>query len=80
MCLAIPGKLQAIHRQGEQSVGVVSFNGVTKSCDLALVPEASEGDYVIVHAGFALNRIDEAEALQTLADVAAMHAEFDADS
>jgi hydrogenase expression/formation protein HypC len=64
MCLAVPGKVISI-REGDTPLhraGKVSFGGVQKEINLAYVPDASVGDYVIVHAGFALNRIDEAEA------------------
>ena len=63
MCLAIPGKILSI--SGNDSLtrmGRIDFSGVIKSASLAYVPEASAGDYVIVHAGFALGQVDEAEA------------------
>jgi hydrogenase expression/formation protein HypC len=47
-------------------MGKVDFGGVTKECCLAYVPEAKVGDYTIIHVGFALNVVDEAEALETL--------------
>jgi len=63
MCLAIPGKVTSI--QGEDSLtrmGKVDFGGVFKEACLAYVPEAVVGDYVIVHAGFAISRLEEDEA------------------
>jgi hydrogenase expression/formation protein HypC len=63
MCLAIPGKI--VSRTGEESLsrtGKVDFGGVLKEVSLAYVPEAQIGDYVIVHVGFAISRVDEAEA------------------
>lgn len=63
MCLAIPGKVETI--SGDDPItrmGRVNFGGVIKEASLACVPEAQVGDYVIVHAGFALSRVDEAEA------------------
>ena len=63
MCLAIPGKVETI--TGDDSitrVGRVNFGGVIKEACLAYVPEVKVGDYVIVHAGFALSVVDEAEA------------------
>ncbi len=63
MCLAIPGKIESI--QGDDPLtrmGKVNFGGVLKEACLAYVPEAKVGDYVIVHVGFALSRVDEAEA------------------
>ena len=65
MCLAIPGKITSI--SGEDLLmrtGKVDFGGILKEVSLAYVPEAQLGEYVIVHAGFALSRVDEAEALQ----------------
>ena len=63
MCLAIPGKLTSI--SGDEPLtrtGKVSFGGITKEINLACVPQAKIGDYVIVHVGFALGTIDESEA------------------
>jgi hydrogenase expression/formation protein HypC len=65
MCLAIPGKITSI--SGEDPLlrtGKVDFGGILKEVNLAYVPEAGIGDYVIVHVGFALSRVDEAEAKQ----------------
>jgi len=67
MCLAVPGQILSI--TGDDPItraGRVSFGGVVKEVSLAYVPEAAVGDYVIVHAGFALNVIDEEEAQKTL--------------
>jgi len=63
MCLAIPGKIESI--SGDEPmmrVGRINFGGVFKEASLAYVPEAKVGDYVIVHVGFALSRVDEDEA------------------
>jgi len=63
MCLAIPGKIESISTDDPIArIGKVNFGGVVRDVSLALVPEACVGDYVIVHAGFALSRLDEAEA------------------
>ena len=65
MCLAIPGKVTSI--SGEDPLmrsGKVDFGGILKEVSLAYVPEVKVGDYVIVHVGFALSRVDEAEANQ----------------
>lgn len=65
MCLGIPGEIVAIEEPEETGAllqGLVSFGGVRKRICLAYVPEAKVGDYAIVHAGFALNLVDEAEA------------------
>jgi hydrogenase expression/formation protein HypC len=65
MCLAIPGQIQRIE-EDELRTGTVSFAGVTKEVCLALVPEASVGDYVIVHVGFAISKVDEQAARESL--------------
>ena len=65
MCLAIPGQIQRID-DDELRTGTVSFAGVTKDVCLALVPEASVGDYVIVHVGFAISKVDEQAAKESL--------------
>ncbi len=65
MCLGIPGKI--LSAQGDdplQRVGRVSFGGIVKEVNLAYVPEARVGDYVIVHVGFAISTVDEREAAQ----------------
>jgi hydrogenase expression/formation protein HypC len=63
MCLAIPGKVVTITREQELArEGIVDFEGIRKSINLSLVPEASVDDYVLVHVGFAIGRIDAAEA------------------
>ena len=65
MCLAVPGKITSI--SGEDPMmrtGKVDFSGILKEVSLAYVPEANVGDYVIVHVGFALSRVDEEEAKQ----------------
>jgi hydrogenase expression/formation protein HypC len=64
MCLAVPGKLVSIDEAGDPLLrsGKVSFGGVIKPVNLAYLPEAVVGDYVIVHVGFAISRLDESEA------------------
>ena len=65
MCLAIPGKILSVAGDEPlQRSGRVSFGGVVKEVNLAYVPDADIGDYVIVHVGFALSKVDEAEAQQ----------------
>ena len=65
MCLAIPGQVLSIAGVDPlERTGKVSFGGVIKEVSLAYVPEAGVGDYVIVHVGFALSVVDEAEARQ----------------
>lgn len=64
MCLAIPGKIVEIVEDPEPALrqAKVDFGGVKKDISLAFTPEAAIGDYVLVHVGFALNVVDEAEA------------------
>ena len=63
MCLAIPGKIESISGQEPFTrSGKVNFGGIYKEVNLAYVPEAQIGDYVIVHVGFAISRLDETEA------------------
>jgi len=66
MCLAVPGKILSISDlDASMRIGSVSFGGLVKEVNLSFVPHAKVGDYVIVHAGFALNTIDEKEAERT---------------
>ena len=62
MCLGIPGKVIATYREHDVLMGKVDFSGVCKRACLEHVPEVRPGDYVLVHVGFALSRIDEDEA------------------
>ena len=66
MCLGVPGKIIEIYDQGGLKMGKVDFGGVVRETCLAYVPEAKVGDYTLIHVGFALNLIDEEEALETL--------------
>ncbi len=66
MCLGIPGKIIEVRDEGGLAMGRVDFGGVRKEACLAYVPEVQPGDYVIVHVGFAISRMDEDEALRTL--------------
>ena len=65
MCLAIPGKILSCEDLGFARTGRVQFGGTVRQCRLDFVPEASVGDYVLVHVGFALTKIDEQEAQRT---------------
>ncbi len=65
MCLAIPGQIQRIEEDPLRT-GTVSFSGVTKEVCLAFVPEASVGDFVIVHVGFAISKVNEQAAKESL--------------
>lgn len=64
MCLAIPGKILEITAQLDETfrTGKVSFGGITKEVNLRMVPDAQPGDYVMVHVGVAISKVDEEEA------------------
>jgi hydrogenase expression/formation protein HypC len=62
MCLGIPGKVLEVFENDGLPMGKVEFGGIVKQACLSFTPEAQVGDYVIVHVGFAISRIDEAEA------------------
>ena len=66
MCLAVPGQVESIHDENGMRMGRVNFGGVVKEICLAYLPEIAVGDYTIVHVGFAISRIDEASAQETL--------------
>jgi hydrogenase expression/formation protein HypC len=66
MCLAIPGKITEIYESGGLKMGKIDFGGVTREACLEYIPEATIGDYTIIHVGFALNVISEEEANETL--------------
>jgi hydrogenase expression/formation protein HypC len=75
MCLAVPGKVVEITGEGELRMGKVDFAGVQRQACLAYVPEVQLGDYVLVHVGFAISRIDEQaaqETLEALAEISAL--------
>jgi len=64
MCLAVPGKVLSIQGEDIARVGRVNFGGIVKEVNLAYVPQAGIGDYVVVHVGFAISVMDEREATQ----------------
>jgi hydrogenase expression/formation protein HypC len=66
MCLGIPGKVVDVHEDAGLRMGRVDFGGVRKEACLSYLPEVEPGDYVVVHVGFAISRVDEEEALKTL--------------
>lgn len=78
MCLAIPGKILSIGAQPDETFrkGKVSFSGITREVNLCMVPDAQVGDYVLVHVGVAISKVDEEEAqkvfsyLQMMGEVA----------
>lgn len=65
MCLGVPGRI--VDLDDDAWLGTVDFDGVRRPVCLAYTPDARLGDYVIVHVGFAISRVDEAEAARTLA-------------
>jgi hydrogenase expression/formation protein HypC len=80
MCLAVPGRILSI--AGDEPlmrVGRVDFGGIVKEISLAYVPEAAIGDHVLVHVGFAITVIDEAEAARVFAHLREIDALLDAD-
>jgi hydrogenase expression/formation protein HypC len=66
MCLAIPGKVLEIDETSTPKMGKVSFGGIQKKVCLEWIPEVKVGEYVVVHVGFAISRMDEKEALEAL--------------
>ncbi len=74
MCLAVPGKVVSVLDEGDAALrrAVVDFAGVRREVSLAFTPEAKPGDYVMVHVGFALSVVDEAEAQKIFEYLAAM--------
>lgn len=76
MCLALPGQILSIELADDPLLrkGQISFGGVVKEANLAYVPEAQVDDYIIVHAGFAITRLDEEEAQASLREFEALAA------
>ncbi len=75
MCLAVPGKiLEVTETDPVRRAGRVDFGGAVREVSLAYTPNAKPGDYVVVHVGFALSVLDEAEARKTLEDFATLAA------
>ena len=66
MCLAVPGKIVSIYTSGSMRMAKIDFGGVNREVCLEAIPEAKIGEYVIVHAGFALNTLSEEEAAETM--------------
>jgi hydrogenase expression/formation protein HypC len=66
MCLGIPGKIVELYQQAGLRMAKIDFGGVLREACVETLPEAKVGDYAIIHAGFALNLLDEQEALETL--------------
>ncbi|MFJ8827730.1 HypC/HybG/HupF family hydrogenase formation chaperone [Streptomyces sp. NPDC102467] len=72
MCLGIPGRVLGVHDDAGVRMGSVDFGGVRREVCLAYTPEAVVGTYVVVHVGFAIAYVDEAEAERTLDVLRAM--------
>jgi hydrogenase expression/formation protein HypC len=70
MCLAVPGRILRRYEKDLAPMAPVDVGGVLKEVCLQYIPDAALGDYVIVHVGFAIQRLDEASALETLANFA----------
>ena len=68
MCLAVPGRVLAVETRDGALMAEVDFGGVRKDVCLAYIPDVQVGEYVVVHVGFAIQRLDEQSAMQTLAD------------
>ena len=75
MCLAVPGRLKELFTRDGIRMGKVEFEGVFRDVCLECLTEATPGDYVLVHVGFALSRIDEAEAARVF-ELLREHADF----
>jgi hydrogenase expression/formation protein HypC len=72
MCLAIPGKIVTEEQRNGLRIGRVQFGGIIREANLDFVPEVKVGDYVMVHVGFAISRIDQVEAERTYQALEAM--------
>ena len=70
MCLAVPGRVLEVREAGDLRSARVDFGGVVREASLAFVPEVRVGDYVLVHVGFAISRIDEKAARETFETLA----------
>ena len=68
MCLAVPGRILSVEDQDGTTMAQVDFGGLRKEVCLAYIPGVQIGEYVIVHVGFAIQRLDEKSALDTLAN------------
>lgn len=66
MCLAVPGKIESVSDRDGTLMAVVDFGGIKKDVCLQYIPDAQTGQYVVVHVGFAIQRLDEESAMRTL--------------
>ena len=67
MCLAVPGRVLSVEERDDTLMAEVDFGGVRKDVCLEYIPDVQVGEYVIVHVGFAIQRLDEQSAMETLA-------------
>jgi hydrogenase expression/formation protein HypC len=65
MCLAIPGRISALHENAGVPMAKVDFGGITREACLSYLPDSRVGDYILVHVGFAISKVDEEEAART---------------
>jgi hydrogenase expression/formation protein HypC len=72
MCLAIPGKIVELHEKSCMRMGTIDYGGVTREACLEYIREPRVGDYVMVHVGFAISKVDEEEAARTYRYLAEM--------
>ena len=78
MCLAVPGQVREIVGDDALTrIGKIAFAGIVKEASLMLLPEVTIGDWVLVHAGVAITRLDESEAQRTMAYLEALETETD---
>ncbi len=66
MCLGIPGKIITIYEDHGTKMAKIDFGGISREACIEVIPDAKPGDWTIVHAGFALNLLNEEEAIETL--------------
>ena len=67
MCLGVPGKVAEIYERSGLKMGKIDFGGITKEACLEYIPDVQVGEYAIIHVGFAITKLDEKEAQETLA-------------
>jgi hydrogenase expression/formation protein HypC len=67
MCLGVPGKIVEVYEQNGLKMAKVDFGGIFREACLEYVPEAQVGEYCVIHVGFAISRLSETEAMETLA-------------
>jgi len=79
MCLAVPGKILETYLENGLQMARIDYSGVENSVCLESTPEAGKGDWVIVHAGFALQLLNEDEAIATLQTLTELNSHYEAD-